>query len=101
MNSAALLGRMNFALNLTANKVAGVSSTLPSTVDPSAMAEALMGTDLTADSRQIVQNGITQPQAASGIAGAPGTAANVVKFQQPTPALVAGLTLGSPDFQRR
>ncbi len=92
MNSAALLGRMNFALNLTSNKVAGVSSTLPATVDPDAMAQALIGVDLTADSRQVVQNGLAQP---------PQGAVSTVKYQQPTPALVAGLTLGSPDFQRR
>jgi hypothetical protein len=96
MNSAALLGRMNFALNLTANKVAGVSSTLPATVDPDSMAQSLIGTNLTADSRKIVQEGIAPPPQ-----GGSETQLPIVKFQQPTPASIAGLTLGSPDFQRR
>ena len=55
MNSASLLGRMNFALNLTNNKVGGVKLILPSTSDPDAMARGLIGTGLTADSRQMVE----------------------------------------------
>ncbi len=92
MNSAALLGRMNFALNLTANKVPGVKSALPSTADPDIMAQVLMGTHLTADSRQIVSKALAEKSAASETPS---------PSSPPPTALVAGLTLGSPDFQRR
>jgi uncharacterized protein (DUF1800 family) len=87
MNSAALLGRMNFAMNLTANHVGGVKVTLPSGTDLDQMSQTLMGVVFTADSKQIVQNGLTPDPKSPAHA--------------PTPALVAGLTLGSPDFQRR
>ena len=94
MNSAALLGRMNFALNLTANHVNGVAVVLPTTTDPEQMAQDLMGTDLTTASLQIVQNGL----AAEASANPPGKPGNKTTTGA---ALVAGLTLGSPDFQRR
>ncbi len=102
MNSAALLGRMNFALNLAANKVNGVKVALPEATDSDAMAKALLGTGLTTDSREIVSarlNELAQPSAA--------ITTNVAQTNQPAKvpvnpaALIAGLTLGSPDFQRR
>ena len=99
MNSASLLGRMNFALNLTSNKVGGVKLILPSTSDPDAMAHSLIGTDLTADSRQLVEKGLTAPPQSPD--GNTQPVVKPVQFQAPSPALVAGLTLGSPDFQRR
>jgi uncharacterized protein (DUF1800 family) len=99
MNSASLLGRMNFALNLTANKVAGVKLILPATADPDAMARSLIGSDLTADSRQLVEKGLAAPPQTAPSDNPP--VVKPVQFQPPSPALVAGLTLGSPDFQRR
>jgi len=93
MNSAALLGRMNFALNLAANHVNGVKVEVPTTTDPDQMARSLMGTELTPASLQIVQSGLTAEAAATPVKGAPKPASG--------PSLVAGLTLGSPDFQRR
>ena len=100
MNSAALLGRMNFALNLTANHVGGVKVVLPATIDPEEMAHDLMGTGLTPASLQIVQSGL----AAEAEAAQPASSVTPVKTPAKPPAgpaLVAGLTLGSPDFQRR
>ncbi len=102
MNSAALLGRMNFALNLTINKVNGVKVILPAATDPDSMAQGLLGAPLTADSRQIVTarlNELAQTPVA--------TTTNVAQTNRPqqpavnTAGLIAGLTLGSPDFQRR
>jgi len=93
MNSAALLGRMNFALNLASNHVGGVKVILPVTTDPEEMARDLMGTGLTPASLEIVQKGLAAEAAAVPVktSAKPETGA----------ALVAGLTLGSPDFQRR
>lgn len=85
MNSAALLGRMNFALNLTANKLPGVRPSLPSATDTEMAAKQLMGADLTTESRQLVEKGLAAPGAQS----------------KQSPGLIAGLMLGSPDFQRR
>ncbi len=99
MNSASLLGRMNFALNLTANKVGGVKVNLGTTADPDAMARRLIGTDLTAESRQLVEKGLSAPPPASDGSGQP--VVEPVRFPAPAAAQVAGLTLGSPDFQRR
>lgn len=79
VNSAALLARMNFALNLAQNRVPGVrvdASTLPA--DPSGIA------------RRLVAGGVSEA-----------TLASLDKTQQPTPQLLAGLVLGSPDFQKR
>jgi uncharacterized protein (DUF1800 family) len=102
MNSASLLSRLNFAMNLTANRVAGVKVVLPSNSDPDAMAHVFIGTGLTEDSRQIVEKGLAAPpQVAAPPAEANTTPVKPVQFQPPTAALVAGLTLGSPDFQRR
>ena len=79
VNSAALLGRMNFALNLAQNRVAGVkvdASKLPD--DPVRMAHQLMAADIS-----------------------PQTKASIEKNPKQTPAVLAGLVLGSPEFQRR
>jgi len=79
VNSASLLGRMNFALNLAQNRVAGVkvdASKLPA--DSVAMARKLMSTDIS-----------------------PQTRATIDKNPKQSPAVLAGLVLGSPDFQRK
>jgi hypothetical protein len=84
---------MNFALNLASNHVGGVKVILPVTTDPEEMARDLMGTGLTPASLEIVQKGLAAEAAAVPVktSAKPETGA----------ALVAGLTLGSPDFQRR
>jgi uncharacterized protein (DUF1800 family) len=82
VNSAALLARMNFALALTANRVPGIK------VDQSQFQE-----DVAATGRQIL---FREPakQTLESIQRA-------LEQKEPTPGLVAGLVLGSPDFQRR
>jgi uncharacterized protein (DUF1800 family) len=82
VNSAALLARMNFALALTANRVPG------SKVDAARFED-----DISAVARQVLFHEPTQ-QTLDSIEKA-------LAQKEPTPALVAGLVLGSPDFQRR
>lgn len=86
VNSSSLLARMNFAVNLANNKIPGVKvdlSTLPQG-DPLNAARALLLTDLTPEARAVITEGLADQ---SG--------------KIPPAALVAGLTLGSPDFQKR
>ncbi len=88
VNSAALLGRMNFALALVQNRIAGVkvdASKLPR--DPVAAAHTLLSSDLSAPTRASLDNALRQQQARNP--------------KQQTPALLSGLVLGSPDFQKR
>ncbi|HTS51337.1 MAG TPA: DUF1800 domain-containing protein, partial [Bryobacteraceae bacterium] len=83
VNSAALLGRMNFALQLAENRVPGVKvdvSHLSS--DPAPVSKSLLCR-------------VASRQTQAGIQKA------LAEQQKKTPALVAGLVIGSPDFQRR
>lgn len=86
VNSSSLLARMNFALALTNNKLPGVKVDLTKLPqgEPMDAARALLHTDLSADARNVIIQGLADQ---SG--------------KIPPAALVAGLTLGSPDFQRR
>lgn len=82
-NSVALLGRMNFAAALFEDKIPGVKA------DPGAIASG--------DMRRAMQ-------ALTGVAASPEAIAAVEKGaagQAPTPALMATVMIGSPDFQRR
>jgi len=83
VNSSALLGRMNFALQLAQNRVPGVK------VDASRF-----GSDPVIAAKVLLDRGAT-PQTEAAIEKA------LVDKKQRTPALVAGLIIGSPDFQRR
>jgi uncharacterized protein (DUF1800 family) len=86
VSTSSLLGRMNFALALTNNKLPGVKvdlSTLPQG-DPLKAARALLLTDVSPEAQAVITQGLADQ---SG--------------KIPPAALVAGLTLGSPDFQRR
>ena len=79
INSAALLGRMNFALNLAQNRVPGVKvDSVDAARRSGAMARRLMSADISAQTR-----------------------ASIEKNPKQSPAVLAGLVLGSPDFQRR
>ena len=88
VNSAALLARMNFALNLAQNKVPGVTvdSARFADADPAQVARTLMLSDLSAQTRSTIENTLKDKKA-------PAAGTN--------PAMVAGLVLGSPEFQRR
>ena len=90
MNSSALLGRMNFALALTQGKLNGISVS-PERLkpeeggnDPLGLAKQLLPAPLSAATRETIEKMLlTQTDA------------------DKQPGLVAGLLLGSPDFQRR
>jgi uncharacterized protein (DUF1800 family) len=86
MNSSALLGRMNFALALTQGKLAGISiapERLGSEADPMAIAQQLVASPLSVATRETIAKTLES------------------QSDQKQPALVAGLLLGSPEFQRR
>ena len=85
VNSGALLGRMNFALALAQNKVAGVKvDPAQFSSDPAQIARALLFRDLSASTQTAIANALAAQ-----------------KDQAPSPAMVAGLVIGSPEFQRR
>jgi uncharacterized protein (DUF1800 family) len=86
MNSASLLARMNFANNLAQGHVNGVKvDTAQFSGDPMAIERAILLTEPSADAKAAIQAGLAEQ-------------ANQTRQIGP---LVAGLTLGSPDFQRR
>jgi uncharacterized protein (DUF1800 family) len=82
-NSASLLTRMNLGIALAKGKIAGVKVDPAqfSVVDASRIERNILLTDASPEARDAIQTGLTQ--------------------QQDLGALAAGLTLGSPDFQRR
>jgi len=89
INSAALLARMNFALDLTQNKVQGTKvDQARFNQDPAHTARLMLFTNPTAPTRDAIDKAIADQKAKN-----PKT--------PPSPALVAGLVIGSPDFQRR
>jgi hypothetical protein len=82
MNSASLLARMNFANALSQGHVNGVKvDTAQFTGDPIQIEKRILLTSPSADAEAAIQAGLQQ-----------GT---------PSGPLVAGLTMGSPDFQKR
>ena len=99
VNSGALLARLNFALALSASKIPGTQTDVAALVrreeasDPEravdAMALALTGGQLTPGTRETVRARITADTKT------PGT--GIENSQLPT---IAGLILGSPEFQR-
>ncbi|MDP8978976.1 MAG: DUF1800 domain-containing protein [Acidobacteriota bacterium] len=83
VNSAALLGRMNFALALAQNKIPGVKiDQTRFNADPADVARALLFTDATPSTRAAIDKALEDKK-------------------DKTPAFLAGLVIGSPDFQRR
>jgi uncharacterized protein (DUF1800 family) len=89
VNSAALLERMNFALDLTQNKVQGTKvDQARFKDDPAHTARLMLFTNPTAPTRDAIDKAIADQKAKNPKA-------------PPSPALVAGLVIGSPDFQRR
>ncbi len=88
VNSAALLARMNFGLALAQNRIVGVrvdASRLNG--DPAQIAREILFRDVSPQTITALEKALEQQQA---------------KQKQPlSPALVAGLVIGSPDFQRR
>jgi uncharacterized protein (DUF1800 family) len=100
VNTGALVARLNFALALAANRLPGTEIDLARLLKPEeaadpkrsveALSRALTGGDLTADTRQTIEKRLE-----NRTASADDPSANT---QLP---LVAGLILGSPEFQRQ
>jgi uncharacterized protein (DUF1800 family) len=88
VSSSALLARMNFALSLAQNKIPGITvDTARFGQDGAAeIAQSLLLRDVSPQTRATIENALKERQA---------------KTPGPVPALVAGLVLGSPDFQKR
>ena len=92
VSSSALLNRMNFALALTNGKIRGVK------VDASAWAPDTQKSDLSAMlfalEDRLVAGGVSQQTHDS-------IAAQIQASNNGNPGMIAGLLLGSPEFQRR
>ena len=91
VNSAALLGRMNFALQLAQNKFPGVRVDAPDISrgkgsESDRIARALLFTEPTPATREALDKAL---------------AAQTSPNKTAPPGLIAGLVIGSPDFQRR
>jgi uncharacterized protein (DUF1800 family) len=82
MNSASLLARMNFGMALAQGKIGGVKvDATQFALDPSPIEKGILHGDASPAAKEAIQAALSQQQQAG--------------------ALVAGLTLGSPDFQRK
>jgi uncharacterized protein (DUF1800 family) len=123
LNSAALLGRMNFSLAMVSNRIPGIKVDLTpfqNAADPNDVAHELAMTDLSPNTKKAIQMGVDNPEILQqvnqhaqrqqdngmmmmaqgrGRRGGGEMALNAVASDKT--ALLAGLTLGSPDFQRR
>jgi uncharacterized protein (DUF1800 family) len=100
VNSSALLGRMNFALALTSGKVKGVqvnSEKLPGPNDPeqtlTALENALLSGDVSKQTNDVIAARLQDSKISRRKLDDPARPPNI--------SLIAGLLLGSPEFQRR
>ena len=106
VNSSALLDRMNFALALTSGKVKGVSidtaqlAGVPAPTDPDAILAAMEAKLLAADVSKQTHDSIIA-QLTSPPKNAPEQSNTRVQVKPPEADTIAGLLLGSPEFQRR
>jgi uncharacterized protein (DUF1800 family) len=116
MNSAALLGRMNFGVALASNRIPGVKVSAARFGDddnPDAIARALWLSDLSDEARAAIGAALNSPTGAEmQMTPGPVDANGGPRKLMPAPGLlpakslpkslvVAGLLLGSPDFQKR
>jgi len=104
VNSAALLDRMNFGLALAANRLPGTTFDLARLLNGAAMADAdpfqvqleleqaLVPGDISKQTHETIESQIVDPQATAQSKD-PSHPANV--------NVIAGLLLGSPEFQRK
>jgi uncharacterized protein (DUF1800 family) len=104
VNSAALLSRMNFALALAGGRLNGIKWTPDSILSPSQLPSdvtgalagfenALLDGDVAKQTHETILNQVNDPSAAARN--------NLPQVQGANLRLMAGLLLGSPDFQRR
>ena len=106
VNSAALLDRMNFGLALASNKLPGSSFDIAQLLDQAAplapegdpyeaqlkLEQALLGGNVSKQTHDTIEERIVAPQAAAQGADA---------SHAPNINVIAGLLLGSPEFQRK
>ena len=100
VNTGALMMRLNFALGLAANKMPGVQTDVVSLIPPQtaadaersvdALAVALTGGDLTDETRKTVKSRILDRKSPADD-----------PWDNTQLPMVAGLILGSPEFQRQ
>ncbi|MBV8843116.1 MAG: DUF1800 domain-containing protein [Bryobacterales bacterium] len=83
LNTASLLGRINFATALVSGQISGVrlDSSRWDGKDADSIARELLGREASAETREAMQKGL--------------------EGKEPTARLLAGLAISSPDFQRR
>jgi hypothetical protein len=90
VNSSALIDRMNFSLALAAGRMKGVAVDPQRALGPEAMAAPSAELDRLT---QALLAGDISPKTKETVEQEMGTT--------PNPAVIAGLLLGSPEFQRR
>ena len=100
ISSAALLDRMNFALALAHNRVPGITVDTAqwqalSQRDPMDLARYILEQDPTSQTKLAIENALQNPELQKQLA------ANAKVGPPQVPSLVAGLVIGSPEFQRR
>jgi uncharacterized protein (DUF1800 family) len=106
VNSAALLNRMNFALGLAGGKMRGITvnkdallKNSPPPVDADSavavVANALLAGDISQQTRDTIRKQLDDP------ALNPRGAQNSDRVRDAQLGIIAGLVLGSPEFQRR
>ena len=118
VNSSALLGRMNFSLALMSGKIRGVQvdadhlvsagapANAPTAPDPqqtlAALEACLLAGNISKQTHEAIAKEL-ETQAASQTAGKPATVHKNDKAVSPasSASTIAGLILGSPEFQRR
>ena len=103
VNTGALLNRMNFSLALTGNRLRGTQVNMETLLgdraatDPHATlnraVEALLGGQLSQQTRETLEKQLADPQILQASLDDP--------VKQVNAAMIAGLVLGSPEFQRR
>jgi uncharacterized protein (DUF1800 family) len=99
VNSSALLGRMNFALAMTSGKVKGVQvdSEPVNNNNPqqtlAALENSLLAGDVSEQTHDVISTRLQDSKISRRKLDDPA--------RQPNISLIAGLLLGSPDFQRR
>jgi uncharacterized protein (DUF1800 family) len=100
VSSASLLERMNFAISLAHNRLQGVSIDLEKwdsqvKQDPFAIARDLLMEDPSEQTRQAISKTLKDPALQQELAA--GAQVNKPEVS----SLIAGLVIGSPEFQRR
>ncbi len=103
VNTGALLNRLNFALSLASNKISGTSPTLDvvfgqdAGTDPqvalSKAVEVFLDGQIAPQTRETLEDRMSDPQIVQAALDDP--------VKHVNQALVAGLVLGAPEFQRR